>query len=108
MPWSSTALMFEVPFPGSSPNAYDVVWIFTNGGWMFETPPPAFALAAVSGNGRCGYTRSREGHENINGNVTQLTLERGRARFRLLGVSAWSPITIAPALRFPSKLEMLS
>ena len=53
------------------------------------------------------HTRSREGRENINMSLT-LTLDRGRARFRLLGVSVWSSIAMAPALRFPSKLEMLS
>jgi hypothetical protein len=50
--------MFEIPFPDSSPNAYDVVWIFTNGGWMFETPPPIFAL--VSGSGKCGCRKTRD------------------------------------------------
>ena len=40
--------------------------------------------------------------------MVNLTLNRGRARFRLGGGSAWSSIAMAPALRFPSKLEMLS
>ena len=38
----------------------------------------------------------------------KLTLNRGRARFLLGGGSTWSSIDMAPALRFPSKLEMLS
>jgi hypothetical protein len=36
-----------------------VVWTSTNGGWMFETPPPIFALA-VPGSGRCGCRRTRD------------------------------------------------
>jgi hypothetical protein len=35
-------------------------------------------------------------------------LNRGRARFRRGGGSGSSSIDMAPALRFPSKLEMLS
>lgn len=53
-------------------------------------------------------TRSRDEHEKCPEN-RKLTLNRGRARFRLGGGSAWSSIDdMAPALRFPSKLEMLS
>jgi hypothetical protein len=40
--------------------------------------------------------------------MVNLTLNRGRARFLLGGGSAGSSIAMAPALRFPSRLEMLS
>jgi hypothetical protein len=42
MPSSGAAVMFEAPFSGSSPNAYDVVWIFAGGSLMQETLAAAF------------------------------------------------------------------
>jgi len=50
LPWSDTTFTFEVPFPGSSPNEYDVVLIFINGSWMLEMLAPTFAPKA-SGSG---------------------------------------------------------
>jgi hypothetical protein len=49
-------------------------------------------------------TRARDERTRL----PELTLNRGRARFRLCGGSARSSIAMAPALRFPSKLEILS
>jgi hypothetical protein len=77
---------------------------------MQETLAPTFVLvvsACIDRDGRMGkrkYTRSRDEHEKCPEN-RKLTLNRGRARFRLGGGSADD---MAPALRFPSKLEMLS
>jgi hypothetical protein len=70
---------------------------------MQETLAPAF-VPVESG---C-YEHKHTLHDERITRLPELALNRGRARFRLCGGSATSSVAMAPALRFPSKLEMLS